>query len=133
MQLEAYLLTPGIMIRSVAVPGARVVIGALLGGTPTEAARGTSCGANRCLLIPHRQTGTHPQQDAKVTEPWNHVAWLSVGISVQFAARMELLSFLAISRLGSRFCIRDPHLGILGFNFPNSWLVPEPKAAVFNS
>lgn len=33
MQLEAYLLTPRIMNRSVAVPGALVVIGALVGGT----------------------------------------------------------------------------------------------------
>lgn len=33
MQLEAYLLTPKIMNRSVAVPGALVVIGALVGGT----------------------------------------------------------------------------------------------------
>ena len=33
MQLEAYLLTPRVMHRAIAVPGALVVIGALVGGT----------------------------------------------------------------------------------------------------
>lgn len=33
MQLEAYLLTPRVMNRTIAVPGALVVIGALVGGT----------------------------------------------------------------------------------------------------
>jgi len=33
MQIEAYLLTPRVMNRTVAVPGSLVVIGALVGGT----------------------------------------------------------------------------------------------------
>jgi predicted PurR-regulated permease PerM len=33
MQLEAYVLTPRVMSRAIAVPGALVVIGALVGGT----------------------------------------------------------------------------------------------------
>jgi predicted PurR-regulated permease PerM len=33
MQLEAYVLTPRVMNRAISVPGALVVIGALIGGT----------------------------------------------------------------------------------------------------
>ncbi|WP_331280308.1 hypothetical protein [Microbacterium sp. MRS-1] len=33
MQLEAYVLTPKVMNKAIAVPGALVVIGALVGGT----------------------------------------------------------------------------------------------------
>jgi predicted PurR-regulated permease PerM len=33
MQLEAYLLTPRVMNRTISVPGSLVVIGALVGGT----------------------------------------------------------------------------------------------------
>jgi len=33
MQIEAYVLTPRVMNRAVAVPGSLVVIGALAGGT----------------------------------------------------------------------------------------------------
>ena len=33
IQLEAYVLTPRVMNRAVSVPGALVVIGALVGGT----------------------------------------------------------------------------------------------------
>ncbi|WP_115933523.1 AI-2E family transporter [Citricoccus nitrophenolicus] len=65
MQVEAYLLTPRVMSRAVAVPGALVVIGALVGGTllglvgaliavPTTAA---------VLLIIRRVVV--PRQDAK--------------------------------------------------------------------
>jgi predicted PurR-regulated permease PerM len=33
MQIEAYILTPRVMNRTISVPGALVVIGALVGGT----------------------------------------------------------------------------------------------------
>jgi predicted PurR-regulated permease PerM len=33
MQIEAYILTPRVMKKAVSVPGALVVIGALVGGT----------------------------------------------------------------------------------------------------